>query len=189
MCWVIYKNSKLFQPLSHHSSPHLTIFKFPLLFQKNKKSKVWSTWVNIFKDFWLRCGKQLHYEWLLWSPVSDVNPAVGPKVFTVLYVDRAGRNMKAIVCTWTQYSSHLTTCTFKFKSLPFFFDRCTLPTKDNIPITSQMLFSGISSSSDLKNKMFNRRYNLETVKRHFSGITMKRPAWITDTASSGVDSK
>lgn len=62
-----------------------------------KKSKVWITWVNIFKDFWLRCGEQLHYEWLLWSPISDVNPAVWPKVFTVLYLDRIGRYMKVIL--------------------------------------------------------------------------------------------
>lgn len=39
---------------------------------------------------------------------------------------------------------------FNFERLPFFFDRWTLPTKTKRPITSQMQFSGISSSSDLK---------------------------------------
>lgn len=49
--------------------------------------------------------------------------------------------------------------TFNIKSLPFFFDRWTLPTKTKTPITSQIELFGILSSSDLKEgKLLNRYF-------------------------------
>lgn len=53
----------------------------------------------------------------------------------------------------TELFTEILFITFNFKSLPFFFNRWTLPTKTKTPTTSQICFSSVLSSSDLKKQI------------------------------------
>lgn len=88
----------------------------------------------------------------------------------------------------TELITEILFLTFNFKSLPFFFDRWTLPTKTKMPTTSQICFSAILSSSDLKKNpnLFNRYYIFNSEKA-FCNYDCEMYIYVITTAKFGVD--